>query len=157
MNRERALKVLLVFLGVLFSALAYPLVALWQPNQADALQMLLSVYVTLGIFLLLAARNPSRESHFDRFHRMVEFCSRRCHGGAGIADRERTHTSPDRRGCACDHWCSLARASSSQAVRGAGIHSQHIGSHSDPVMSALLDSDGFHSLHWKTAGLLPSS
>jgi hypothetical protein len=59
MNREQALKILLVFLGVLFSALAYPLVALWQPNQADALQMMLSVYVTLGIFLLLAARNPS--------------------------------------------------------------------------------------------------
>jgi hypothetical protein len=36
--------------------LVYPLV---QPNQPEILQMLLGVYVTLGIFLLLASRNPS--------------------------------------------------------------------------------------------------
>src|SRR5712692_4464013 len=59
MNRERALKVLLVLVGFVFLAVDYPLVAFWQPNQADALPMMLSLYVTLGIFLLLAARNPS--------------------------------------------------------------------------------------------------
>ena len=30
-----------------------------QANKEDALPMMLSLYVTLGIFLLLAARNPS--------------------------------------------------------------------------------------------------
>jgi type II secretory pathway component PulM len=60
MNRERALKILLVLVGLLFSAVVYPLVtSLWQANQVDALPMMLSLYVTLGIFLLLAARNPS--------------------------------------------------------------------------------------------------
>ena len=57
MNRERVLKVVLVFVGLLFSALAYPLMMFWR--QEPALAMMLSVYVTLGVFLLLAARNPS--------------------------------------------------------------------------------------------------
>ena len=56
MIRERALKAVLVVVGLLFVATAYPLVAL---RLDEALQMMLSVYVTLGIFLLLAARNPS--------------------------------------------------------------------------------------------------
>ena len=56
MIRERALKAMLVVVGLLFVAMAYPLVAM---RLDEALQMMLSVYVTLGIFLLLAARNPS--------------------------------------------------------------------------------------------------
>ena len=56
MLRERALKVVLVVVGLLFVATIYPLVAM---RVDEALQMMLSVYVTLGIFLLLAARNPS--------------------------------------------------------------------------------------------------
>jgi len=57
MRRERALKIVLVLVGLLFSALVYPL--LMFVRQEPALAMMLSVYVTLGIFLLLAARNPS--------------------------------------------------------------------------------------------------
>jgi len=56
MIRKRALKSVLVLVGLIFVALAYPMVVL---SQDEALQMMLSVYVTLGIFLLLAARNPS--------------------------------------------------------------------------------------------------
>jgi hypothetical protein len=63
MNRERALKILLVVVGLIFSAGVYPLVTSvrsgWQANKEDALPMMLSLYVTLGVFLLLAARNPS--------------------------------------------------------------------------------------------------
>jgi hypothetical protein len=61
MNRERALKIVLVLVGLLFLATAYFLVtSLWQRNQAQAFaQMMLSIYVTLGVFLLLAVRNPS--------------------------------------------------------------------------------------------------
>jgi hypothetical protein len=60
-NREGALKVVLVVVGLLFVATAYPLlIFLWQPHQEEAaLTMMLSVYVTLGVFVLLAARNPS--------------------------------------------------------------------------------------------------
>ncbi len=57
MRRERALKVALVLVGLLFSAAIYPLVMFVK--QEPALAMMLSLYVTLGIFLLLAARNPS--------------------------------------------------------------------------------------------------
>ncbi len=57
MNRERALKVVLVFVGLLFVALIYPMTLFFR--QEPALAMMLSLYVTLGVFLLLAARNPS--------------------------------------------------------------------------------------------------
>jgi hypothetical protein len=57
MRRERALKIVLVVVGLLFSALAYP--SSMFVKQEPALAMMLSLYVTLGIFLLLAARNPS--------------------------------------------------------------------------------------------------
>jgi len=56
MIRERALKVVLVLVGLIFVALAYPLAAM---RLDEALQMMLSVYVTLGVFLLLAARKPA--------------------------------------------------------------------------------------------------
>jgi hypothetical protein len=62
MIRERALKVVLA-VGLLFTAGIYPLVTSvrdsWQANKEDATPMMLSLYVTLGVFLLLAARNPS--------------------------------------------------------------------------------------------------
>lgn len=57
MRREKVLKVVLVLLGLLFSAGVYPLVL--SVRQEPALAMMLSLYVTLGIFLLLASRNPS--------------------------------------------------------------------------------------------------
>jgi len=57
MNRERALKVVLVLLGLLFSAGVYPLMVFVK--QDPALAMMMSLYVTLGIFLIMAARNPS--------------------------------------------------------------------------------------------------
>jgi hypothetical protein len=63
MIRERALKVVLVLVGLLFTAAIYPVVTTvrdgWQANKEDALPMMMSLYFTLGIFLLLAARNPS--------------------------------------------------------------------------------------------------
>jgi hypothetical protein len=57
MRGERALKFVLVVVGLLFVAAVYPL--LMFVRQEPALAMMLSLYVTLGIFLLLAARNPS--------------------------------------------------------------------------------------------------
>ena len=55
MIRERALKVVLVVVGLLFLAGLYPLLRL-QMDPSE--QMLGSVYVTLGLFLLLASPNP---------------------------------------------------------------------------------------------------
>ena len=53
----RAQKVVLIILGLLFVATVYPLVFLVRDEPT--LQMMLSLYVTLGVFLLLASRNPS--------------------------------------------------------------------------------------------------
>ena len=65
-GRERALKVVLVVVGLIFLFAVYPLMMFlwptgwrWQPNQPEYEQMILGVYATLGIFLLLASRNPS--------------------------------------------------------------------------------------------------
>jgi len=60
MWKERALKIVLVLVGLLFSAGIYPLTMdLWRTKQAEIGPMMLSLYVTLGIFLMLATRNPS--------------------------------------------------------------------------------------------------
>jgi hypothetical protein len=56
MNRGRALKILLGLVGVIFLALAYPLVMFVR--QDPAMSMMFSVYVTLGIFLLVSIRQP---------------------------------------------------------------------------------------------------
>jgi hypothetical protein len=56
MHREVALKVALALVGILFLALAYPMVVFVR--QEPALSMMMSLYVTLGVFLLLAIRNP---------------------------------------------------------------------------------------------------
>ena len=66
MSRERLLKVVLVVVGLIFLFGVYPLMMhlwpsgwRWQPNQPEYEQMILGVYATLGVFLLLASRNPS--------------------------------------------------------------------------------------------------
>src|SRR5579864_1340443 len=63
MNRDKVLRILLILLGLTFTAAIYPLITSvrsgWQANKEDSLPMGLSLYVMMGIFLLLAARNPS--------------------------------------------------------------------------------------------------
>jgi hypothetical protein len=61
MWRERGRKVLLVLVGLLFTAGIYPLIgSLLHPADSDTGDtMMLSLYVALGVFLLIAARNPS--------------------------------------------------------------------------------------------------
>ncbi len=62
MNRERALKIVLALVGLLFLAGAYPLTtSLWHGDASvsEGDKMMLSLYVTLGVFVLLATRNPS--------------------------------------------------------------------------------------------------
>lgn len=61
MNRERALRVVLVLVGLLFLAAVLPAVAgVLHPENSDTGDtMMMSLYATMGAFLLLAARNPS--------------------------------------------------------------------------------------------------
>jgi len=74
MNREGTLKVVLVAVGLIFLFAVYPLMMYmwpsgwrWQPNQPEYEQMILGVYATLGIFLLLASRNPSEHRSLIAF------------------------------------------------------------------------------------------
>ena len=61
MIRQRALKIVLALVGLLFLAGVYPVtVDLWHANPSDTGDdMMLGLYVTLGVFLLLAIRDPS--------------------------------------------------------------------------------------------------
>jgi hypothetical protein len=61
MERELVLKIVLVLVGLLFTAGVYPLVgSLLHPAGSDMGDtMMLSLYVALGVFLLIAVRNPS--------------------------------------------------------------------------------------------------
>lgn len=61
MIRERALQVFLVLLGIFFCLGVYPIaMMLRHPDPAEDTGdgMMLSLYVTMGILLLLAVRNP---------------------------------------------------------------------------------------------------
>ena len=89
MKRERILKVVLVVVGVLFSAGIYPL--LLSLRQEPALAMMLSLYVTLGIFLLSAARNPSA------YRSLIAFTARLNASGIGHG-RPRTLSLPTNKG-----------------------------------------------------------
>ncbi len=82
MRRERALKVALVLVGLLFSAAIYPLVMFVK--QEPALAMMLSLYVTLGIFLLLAARNPSAHRSLIAFTAWSSFAHAAVMGGQAL-------------------------------------------------------------------------
>jgi MFS superfamily sulfate permease-like transporter len=63
-RRIRALKVALLLTGIAF-AIGVPLLTrvwpsawMWEPRQAEYEQMIVGIYVTLGVFVLLAARDP---------------------------------------------------------------------------------------------------
>jgi hypothetical protein len=82
MRRERVLKIVLVLVGLLFAALIYPLMMFVR--QEPALSMMLSLYVTLGIFLLLAARNPSANRTLIAFTAWSSFAHAVVMGGQAL-------------------------------------------------------------------------
>jgi len=61
MIRQRALKIVLVLVGLLFSAAICPVIGgLRDPANSDTGDtMMMGLYFALGIFLLIAVRNPS--------------------------------------------------------------------------------------------------
>src|SRR5215813_14800403 len=61
MFRDGVLKIVLVLVGVLFSAAIYPaLGGLRNPMLSDTGDtMMMSIYFALGVFLLIAVRNPA--------------------------------------------------------------------------------------------------
>jgi thiol:disulfide interchange protein len=87
MIRERALEVVLVIVGILFLAMVYPLV---QMHLEESLQMMLSIYVTLGIFLLLASRNPEENRS------LIAFAAWSSLAHAGVMAVQSSHDVGDR-------------------------------------------------------------
>ena len=65
MVRERALQMVLAVAGVLFLAMSYPMLVFVR--QEPALSMMMSLYATLGVFLLLAVRRPSEHRSLIAF------------------------------------------------------------------------------------------
>lgn len=65
-NRLKYLKVSLLVFGAIFLFAVYPLTVLWPAGWAwhhgrsEYIEMIIAIYATLGVFLLLAARNPER-------------------------------------------------------------------------------------------------
>ena len=66
-TRLKYLRVALVLVGLIFVFGVYPLMMAWwpsgwrwQPNQPEYEQMILGIYATLGVFVLIAARDPMR-------------------------------------------------------------------------------------------------
>jgi hypothetical protein len=62
MIRDRALKILLVLAGLVCLSGLYPLVGALRDGAASSInrqdQMILGIYISLGVFLLIAAFNP---------------------------------------------------------------------------------------------------
>lgn len=84
--REKALKVVLALVGLLFTAAIYPAVMLLNTkdtaNTGDG--MMMSIYFTLGIFLLLAVRNPEAHRSLIAFAAWSSFAHAAEMGTMGI-------------------------------------------------------------------------
>jgi drug/metabolite transporter superfamily protein YnfA len=90
MFRARTQKVVLIIVGLLFVATLYPL--LFLVRDEPTLQMMLSLYVTLGVFLLLASRNPSAHRSLIAFAAWSSFAHASVMAVQAIGDvTERLH------------------------------------------------------------------
>jgi len=63
--RLKWLRIVLVATGIIFTAAIYPLMILWpsgwtwHTGHSDYPFMIVGIYATLGVFLLVAAKNPA--------------------------------------------------------------------------------------------------
>jgi hypothetical protein len=63
-DRLKYLRIALILVGVIFIAGIYPLMIIWpsgwtwHTGHSDYPMMIVGIYATLGVFLIIAARNP---------------------------------------------------------------------------------------------------
>lgn len=63
-DRIKYLKITLILFGITFVIGIYPLTILWpsgwswHTGQSEYLQMILGIYATLGVFLIMASKDP---------------------------------------------------------------------------------------------------
>jgi hypothetical protein len=131
MNRERALKVLLVLVGLFFSAGIYPLIgSLLHPAGSDTGDtIMLSIYVALGVFLLIAVRNPSAHRSLIAFGAWSSLRPFRGDVDTGTRNREPACRISGRVGCACCHRHSVDRAGSGETASRVDTCGWCVGSH----------------------------
>ena len=65
-SKSGLLKIFLIVLGIFFVIGIYPMMNYiapeswgWGPRQSEYEQMIVIIYATLGVFLIMAAKNPS--------------------------------------------------------------------------------------------------
>jgi len=64
-HRNKYLRIALLLVGLIFIFGIYPLTVIWpsgwswNPGQSEYLEMILGIYATLGVFLVIASRNPA--------------------------------------------------------------------------------------------------
>lgn len=75
MNNRKLLSLALIVFGAIF-CLVYPLAMVWpsgwawhegMPSSNDYFMMIVGLYATLGVFLILASRDPAANSSLIRF------------------------------------------------------------------------------------------
>jgi hypothetical protein len=75
MNNGKLLSLALIVFGAIF-CLVYPLAMVWpsgwawhegMPSSNDYFMMIVGLYATLGVFLILASRDPAANSSLIRF------------------------------------------------------------------------------------------
>ncbi len=65
---DKSLRFALLIVGLIFLVGLYPLTVLWpagfmwEPRQSEYEQMIIGVYAVLGIFLIMASRNPAKHT-----------------------------------------------------------------------------------------------
>jgi hypothetical protein len=70
---QKPLSMALLVFGVVFIVGVWPLMMFWpagwqwQPSQPEYEQMILGVYATLGVFMVLASKNPARHRSLIQF------------------------------------------------------------------------------------------
>ena len=106
-NRLFFLRIALIVIGLTFIFGIYTLGVVWPSGWAwgqghsHYLMMIIAVYATLGVFLLIASRNPYAHKSSHLVHRVVERGSRGNHGCSGCHRSGRAWSSGGR--CACAH------------------------------------------------------
>ena len=67
-TRSRLLQLALSVIGIIFTFAVYPLTRfwpsgwVWHTGQSEYLTMIIGIYATLGVFLLMASRDPLKHS-----------------------------------------------------------------------------------------------
>ena len=65
MNHDKPLRIALLIVGLIFLVGLLPLTMIWpagfmwEPRQSEYEQMIIGVYAVLGIFLIIASRDPA--------------------------------------------------------------------------------------------------